>query len=193
MGSDNQRHHLSTPKSEDPTLISTPNPSTLAYEKGTHVKIDLRDNLNPHNDPSNPFAFSIEQLQALMDPKNVPLLRSFGGLEGVARGLHVDLKAGLSTNSPAHPRITLNEIIDEKDDAVYVEELEFKRTPTVHSLARQYTHRTNVTVQDVDAFPQRRSVFGRNVLPETLSKSIWKLMWIAFQDKTLVNIAKKKK
>jgi Ca2+-transporting ATPase len=60
-------------------------------------------------------------------------------------------------------------------------------------LARQYTHRTNVTVQDVDAFPQRRSVFGRNVLPETLSKSIWKLMWIAFQDKTLVNIAKKKK
>lgn len=180
--------------SEDPTLIVTPNPSTVVDEKGTHhhhnnsndqVKIDLRDNLTPHNDPSNPFAFTTEQLSALMDPKNLPLLRSYGGLEGVARGLHVDLQTGLIPNAPNHQPISLDQVMREKDDSVYVEEIEFKRTPTLHSLGRQLTHVT-VTSPDVTAFPQRKSVFGANVLPETQSKSIFQLMWIAFQDKTLV-------
>ncbi|OAD02217.1 hypothetical protein MUCCIDRAFT_126632, partial [Mucor lusitanicus CBS 277.49] len=141
---------------------------------------------------SNPFAFVPEQLSSLMDPKNVPLLRTYGGLEGVARGLHVDLASGLTPNAPAHQNITLDQVIRDKDDSVYVEEIEFKRTPTVHSLGgRQLTHRTDATVPapDLTAFPQRKAVFGANVLPETESKSIFALMWIAFQDKTLILLA----
>ncbi|KAK4520697.1 Ras- protein RABG3f [Mucor velutinosus] len=180
-------------KSEDPTLIET-HSSTVLDEKvlNDEVKIDLRDNLTPHNDPSNPFAFVPEQLSSLMDPKNVPLLRIYGGLEGVARGLHVDLASGLTPNAPAHQNITLDQVIRDKDDSVYVEEIEFKRTPTVHSLGgRQLTHRTDATVPapDLTAFPQRKAVFGANVLPETESKSIFALMWIAFQDKTLILLA----
>lgn len=180
-------------KSEDPTLIGT-HSSTVLDEKvlNDEVKIDLRDNLTPHNDPSNPFAFVPEQLSSLMDPKNVPLLRTYGGLEGVARGLHVDLASGLTPNAPAHQNITLDQVIRDKDDSVYVEEIEFKRTPTVHSLGgRQLTHRTDATVPapDLTAFPQRKAVFGANVLPETESKSIFALMWIAFQDKTLILLA----
>ncbi|KAG1071114.1 hypothetical protein G6F42_026057 [Rhizopus arrhizus] len=119
-------------KSEDPTLIGT-HSSTVLDEKvlNDEVKIDLRDNLTPHNDPSNPFAFVPEQLSSLMDPKNVPLLRTYGGLEGVARGLHVDLASGLTPNAPAHQNITLDQVIRDKDDSVYVEEIEFKRTPTL--------------------------------------------------------------
>lgn len=175
--------------SEDPTVIATPNPSNFLDEKAeTDVKIDLRDNLTPHNDPSNPFAFTPDQLSSLMDPKNVPLLRSYGGLEGVARGLHVDLLSGLTPNAPPHQNVSLNQIIKEKDDSVYIEEIEFKKTPTIHSLGRQLTHRTDATVSapDASAFPQRKNVFGLNVLPETESKTIFALMWIAFQDKTLV-------
>ncbi|CAO3613454.1 unnamed protein product [Mucor fragilis] len=180
-------------KSEDPTLIGT-HSSTVLDEKvlSDEVKIDLRDNLSPHNDPSNPFAFVPEQLSSLMDPKNVPLLRTYGGLEGVARGLHVDLASGLTPNAPAHQNITLDQVVRDKDDSVYVEEIEFKRTPTVHSLGgRQLTHRTDATVPapDLTAFPQRKAVFGANVLPETESKSIFALMWIAFQDKTLILLA----
>ncbi|KAL7312035.1 plasma membrane calcium [Mucor circinelloides] len=180
-------------KSEDPTLIGT-HSSTVLDEKvlNDEVKIDLRDNLTPHNDPNNPFAFVPEQLSSLMDPKNVPLLRTYGGLEGVARGLHVDLASGLTPNAPAHQNITLDQVIRDKDDSVYVEEIEFKRTPTVHSLGgRQLTHRTDATVPapDLTAFPQRKAVFGANVLPETESKSIFALMWIAFQDKTLILLA----
>ncbi|KAI8887494.1 PMCA-type calcium-translocating P-type ATPase [Backusella circina FSU 941] len=163
--------------SEDPTLISN---STVLDEKTDHVEIDL--NVSPHNDPHNPFAFSTDQLSALLDPKNIPLLKAYGGLEGVARGIHVNLKSGLIPNAPQHPRITLDEVT--KDE---VQEIEFKRTPTVHSLARQYTHKT--MIQDESAFPQRKSVFGRNVLPETQSKNLFQLMWIAFQDKTLILLA----
>lgn len=181
--------------SEDPTVVPTPNPSTFLDEKVVKddIKIDLREPLTPHNDPSNPFAFAPDQLSALMDPKNLPLLRSYGGLEGVARGLHVDLQTGLIPNAPQHPRITLDQVIKDKDDSVMVNELEFKRTATVHSIGRQLTHRTdtNIPPPDFNAFPQRKTAFGSNVLPETESKSIFQLMWIAFQDKTLVKTNKK--
>ena len=177
--------------SEDPTLIVTPNPSTVLDEKPVKddVKIDLRDNLSPHNDPSNPFAFTHDQMSALLDPKNLPLLRSFGGLEGVARGLHVDLQSGLTPNAPNHQPISLDQVRRDEDDSV-IEDVDFKRSNTVQSLGRQMTHRTDATVPtpDVTAFPQRKAVFGANVLPETQSKSIFRLMWIAFQDKTLVKI-----
>ncbi|KAI7903186.1 PMCA-type calcium-translocating P-type ATPase [Cokeromyces recurvatus] len=179
--------------SEDPTVIVTPNPSTVLDEKvlTDAVKIDLRDHLTPHNDTSNPFAFTPEQLSALMDPKNLPLLRSYGGLEGVARGLHSDLQKGLIPYTSPHQNITLNQIFKEKDDSVYVEEVECKRTPTLHSLARQLTHRTDISVPtpDTAAFPQRKEFFGTNTLPDAKSKSIFHLMWIAFQDKTLILLA----
>lgn len=163
--------------SENPTIISH------APEKSDQVRIDFRDHLNTHQDPNNPFAFVPEQLSALVDPKNMPLLRAYGGLEGVARGLHVDLKSGLIPNAPKHQPITLEQVMTEAR-----EESVLERTPTVHSLgARQLTHRTDITTTDITAFPQRRRVFGANVLPETTSKNIFQLMWIAFQDKTLVN------
>ncbi|KAI7891004.1 PMCA-type calcium-translocating P-type ATPase [Mucor mucedo] len=184
-------YHQHNLASEDPTLIVTPDHSNVLDEKNDNVRIDLRDHLTPHNDPANPFAFVPDQLSALMDPKNLPLLRSFGGLEGVARGLQVDLQSGLTPNPPKHQNISLTQILKEKDDSVYVEEIEFKRTPTVHSLGRQLTHRTDVTVSapEVTAFPQRKHAFGSNVLPETQSKTIYQLMWIAFQDKTLILLA----
>lgn len=175
--------------SEDPTIIPTPNPSTFIADekvmKDDMCKVDLREPLTPHNDLSNPFAFAPEQLSALMDPKNLPLLRSYGGLDGVARGLHVDLQTGLIPNAPQHPRITLDQVIATKQETP----VDFKRSGTIHSIGgRQLTHRTdtNIPSPDFNAFPQRKHVFGSNVLPETETKSIFTLMWIAFQDKTLV-------
>lgn len=170
--------------SENPTLIS----NIATNEKTDQVRIDLRDHLSSHQDPSNPFAFTHEQLGALIDPKNLPLLRAYGGLEGVARGLHSDLRSGLIPNAPNHQPITLDQVIKEKREDSVLEEL--ARVPTIHSLgARQLTHRTDITITtpDITAFPQRRKTFGANVLPETSSKSIFQLMWIAFQDKTLVS------
>ncbi|KAI8982515.1 PMCA-type calcium-translocating P-type ATPase [Pilobolus umbonatus] len=176
--------------SEDPTLISTSSSCSIMDEKiqGHNVKIDLTDHLTPHNDASNPFAFTPEQLNALIDPKNIPLLATFGGLEGVARGLQANLDTGLIPNEQIHQKISLSQIVKEKDDSLYVEEMEFKRTNTIHSLGRQLTHKTDATVPlpNESAFTQRRRAFGANVLPESKSKSIFQLMWMAFQDKTLI-------
>ncbi|KAL0075273.1 PMCA-type calcium-translocating P-type ATPase [Phycomyces blakesleeanus] len=36
------------------------------------------------------------------------------------------------------------------------------------------------------AFSDRQSVFGRNILPETISKSFLQLLWAAYNDKTLI-------
>lgn len=164
----------STLLSENPTLISQ------VPEKREQTNIDLRDHLNEHQDPKNPFAFVPEQLGALVDPKNLSLLRAYRGVEGVARGIHVNLESGLIPNAQHQP-ITLNQVMMSTH---------LERSPTVHSLgARQLTHRTDVTLSDSTAFPQRKRVFGANVLPETKSKNIFQLMWMAFQDKTLILLA----
>ncbi|KAG1437152.1 hypothetical protein G6F56_013243 [Rhizopus delemar] len=94
----------STLLSENPTLISQ------VPEKREQTNIDLRDHLNEHQDPKNPFAFVPEQLGALVDPKNLSLLRAYRGVEGVARGIHVNLESGLIPNAQHQP-ITLNQVL----------------------------------------------------------------------------------
>jgi Ca2+-transporting ATPase len=116
----------------------------------------MTDPLESHTDPTNPFAFTPPQLSALMDPKNMILLSQFGGLQGVALGLHASLTLGLSTTEQTchavSPTSSPEEINDEK-------------LATMRS---------------------RDSVFGRNVLPPVRSKTIFELMWCAFKDRTLV-------
>ncbi|KAI7860205.1 PMCA-type calcium-translocating P-type ATPase [Circinella umbellata] len=192
--------------SEDPTLIPTPSantpiPSALhdIEEKSSfsspnnnmnnnnnndNVKIDLRDHLTPHNDPSNVFAFTSDQLSALMDPKNLPLLQSYGGLKGVAKGLHANVQSGLVPNTKIQQPVTLNECMALGRNDHYEDNLPRQtraRSMTVLSNA------TGATRQEpTNAFPQRVNVFGANILPDVKSKSIFQLMWMAFQDKTLI-------
>ncbi|KAI9320016.1 PMCA-type calcium-translocating P-type ATPase [Dichotomocladium elegans] len=188
--SDQQRHLsiISTRQialqSEDPTLISTvTNTATLQsnLQLPDNVKIDLRDHLTPHNDAQNVFAFVPDQLSALMDPKNLPLLYKFGGLDGVAKGLHVNLQTGLVPNQKITSHVTLNDLQPPSTNAPPPEPRMRPRSMTLLSSATGAT-RTEPTT----AFPQRVSIFGSNVLPDVKEKSIFHLMWMAFQDKTLI-------
>ncbi|KAI8141189.1 PMCA-type calcium-translocating P-type ATPase [Fennellomyces sp. T-0311] len=149
-----------------------------------NVRIDLRDHLTPHNDPSNIFAFTPDQLSALMDPKNLPLLYSYGGLNGIAKGLHVDLETGLVPNVKISSPVTLNDVMPLKhnqEPPAPPEPRQRARSMTVLSTATGATR-----TEPANAFPQRVNVFGANILPDVKSKSIFQLMWIAFQDKTLI-------
>ncbi|KAG1222878.1 hypothetical protein G6F68_020514 [Rhizopus microsporus] len=75
------------------------------------ISVDMRDQLmTPHSDPSNPFAFTPDQLSALQDPKNIQLLHAYGGLNGVAKGLHANIKAGLTSSDDFDSKVTLNDI-----------------------------------------------------------------------------------
>jgi len=88
----------------------------------------------------NPFKFTAQQLSELVDPKNEELLKKYGGLEGIAQALKVDVKTGLPIHKP----------------------------------------------EDGNIFADREEVFGRNVLPETKSKSLLQLMWEALHDKIMI-------
>ncbi|KAL2809123.1 calcium-translocating P-type ATPase [Aspergillus granulosus] len=69
---------------QTPGLKHDPEPTT-----GTETDSEVAD---------NPFAYSPGQLDKLLNPKSLDTLRALGGLEGLARGLHVDLSAGLSVD-----------------------------------------------------------------------------------------------
>ncbi|KAF4430994.1 calcium-translocating P-type ATPase, PMCA-type [Fusarium austroafricanum] len=59
-------------------------------------------------DPSNPFGYSPDTLNRLLDPKSLDVLKAFGGLSGLAKSLDVDLSAGLGVdelNTQNCPRI----------------------------------------------------------------------------------------
>ncbi|KAF7728364.1 hypothetical protein EC973_006172 [Apophysomyces ossiformis] len=184
-------HASVTNVSESPTIFNSPSMTPMSSnfpEKLRNIsetRIDVQDDLVPHSDPSNPFAFVPTQLSALMDPKNLRLLHTYGGLDGIARGLQVNLRTGLVPNAKHHTPITLNEILAE--DARFTKPI--AATPTTGDLMVRRTNTVQSSHEVTDAFPQRTNVFGANVLPEMKSKSIFQLMWIAFQDKTLILLA----
>ncbi|KAF4956142.1 hypothetical protein FSARC_11672 [Fusarium sarcochroum] len=61
------------------------------YEPDQHKGVDI-------GDANSPFPYSPDQLNQLLDPKSLDVLKSLGGLQGLARSLRVDLKAGLSVD-----------------------------------------------------------------------------------------------
>jgi Ca2+-transporting ATPase len=91
------------------------------------------------NTTESKYKFTAQQLSELVDPKNPELLEKYGGLEGIAEALHVDVKTGLPV------------------------------------------HRAEENV-----FADREAVYGRNVLPETKSKTLLGLMWEALHDKIMI-------
>ncbi|KAI9318809.1 PMCA-type calcium-translocating P-type ATPase [Dichotomocladium elegans] len=188
--SESSSHHGNASPAHDGADTQSQGLSTLALPTATatsssssHVGVDMSNEyLQPHSDPSNPFAFTPTQLSALMDPKNLELLRQFGGLQGVAKGLHANTSRGLTPHEKIGSTITLNDLSslaeDETEDPAQKTPL---RSQTMFSSA---THTSAESSKGT--FPQRVAVFGANVLPRAESKNIFQLMWMAMKDKTLI-------
>ncbi|GLA67502.1 ATPase, Ca transporting, plasma membrane [Aspergillus tubingensis] len=106
---------------------------------------------------NNKFAFSPGQLNKLISPKCLGALGAFRGLRGLEEGLRTDLRSGLSLDET---------VLDGTVGTDGVEGLAVK--------------------QPQDRFVDRRRVFGINKLPKKKLKSIWELVWIAYNDKVLI-------
>ncbi|CAO3686790.1 unnamed protein product [Umbelopsis ramanniana] len=166
-------------ESTPPSPLFDPEPKPDDTKSTNPVNIEQL--LQQHQDPQNPFAFTTKQLSALYDPKNIELLAAYGGLEGIAKGLHSNARDGLSTdeNAPFEP-ITLSALTDTNgtDESKYeLSDGESKE----HSTPPPAQHTTSGT-----RFGQRQAVYGSNVLPDVKAKNIFQLMWMAFNDKTLI-------
>ncbi|RIA84092.1 hypothetical protein C1645_698910 [Glomus cerebriforme] len=141
----------------------------------TEITIDQTENSNINtSNSSNPFAFTPKRLSLLAEPtqkkESLLILKSYGGLVGLEKGLHTNLKSGLNDETTPLKPITLREItkdLSEGGDII------------------DDNDQNNVVVKG-SPFYQRINIFGTNVLPEKKSKSIFELMWIAMQEKVLI-------
>ncbi|CAI2161661.1 17506_t:CDS:2 [Funneliformis geosporum] len=139
----------------------------------------LNQEENTPSNISNPFAFTPTQLYRLIDPKNLSLLKSYGGIDGLIKGLHSDPQAGLSRDeSTPLKQISFKDITkDLPEDGSIIENEEDNA---------QQTLVVGQIPEEGAPFYQRIKAFGTNLLPEKKPKSIFQLMWIAMQEKVLI-------
>ncbi|KAI8371591.1 PMCA-type calcium-translocating P-type ATPase [Radiomyces spectabilis] len=174
QGQDRFRHSVSSTNSPKQSFSPLQRPSP---KQSSTINLTML----PHQDPSNPFAFTPHQLTALVDRKDLDFLAQIGGVEGVAQGLHSSLTQGISSQEANLPPITLHDLETAALDDVKAESYTFidEKQPPVPGT-------DSATSLDIEPFLQRRRVFGSNILPTMEVKSIFYLMWLSFQDRTLI-------
>jgi Ca2+-transporting ATPase len=109
---------------------------------------------------NNPFDFSPGQLNKLLNPKSLAAFVALGGLPSLVRGLHTDVSAGLSV-----------------DESV----LSGGNTEDAGGIISKSAGK-----KPAEVFEDRIRVFKPNTLPEKKATPLWKLMWIAYNDKVLI-------
>ncbi|GAW24192.1 hypothetical protein ANO14919_137740 [Xylariales sp. No.14919] len=144
------------------SVITVDPESALRPDPGTEADFQVND---------NPFAFGPGHLNKLFNPKSLLAFRALGGLPGIERGLQTDRNAGLNLDeTTVRSRVTLDQIVKRTSDK-FEEPLERSQNPGSH------------------AFSDRARVYGKNVLPAKKATPLWKLIWIAFQDKVIILLA----
>ena len=147
-------------------------------------------------DPA-PFQFKPFQLAHMLDPKNIQTLMSFGGIDGLLRGLGTNADTGLATK-PQHANSSESsrepsQGASPKHDPANMEASEYSndRVPVI-VLTDPNENLSEPSENDkpvVDATVEdRRRVYGENVLPTRITKTLLQLMWAALKDKVLVSV-----
>ncbi|CAH1765976.1 1340_t:CDS:2 [Entrophospora sp. SA101] len=166
-------------KNTDNIIINDAQTSALSPSTSMIDNI-LKRNVEPSQQT---FPFTPHLLYHLFDPKNLRLLKIFGGTDGIIKGLHTNIETGLSNDEIAPldpiPLDTISEITN-NDDAEYLERFKSEKSTATPII---------ITGQQPTHFYQRKMAFGTNVLPPKKTKSIFMLMWMAMQEKILVLLA----
>lgn len=126
--------------------------------------------------PDNQFAFSPGQLNKLLGPKSLAAYRALGGIRGLERGLHTDVRAGLSVDEASVPR-----------RVSFEEAIEYAKQKKELDTGAAIDQDVMVSASEVKGqYHDRMQVFKDNRLPPKKSMSIWKLFWNAFTDRVLI-------
>jgi len=139
-------------------------------------------------DPT-PFHFKPYQLAHMLDPKSLETLVSMGGIQGLLRGLGTDSGRGLSTadastrNDDKHGAGLVTSHLHDSEKSHQSE-----KPPEI--VLTEPSGNIGAPTDDGSAFnasfDDRTRVYGQNVLPTRISKSLLQLMWAAMKDKVLV-------
>ena len=177
--------------SSDTSSVGWDATTTQEQEKSrVEVTSHAKEMIQDTEQDTKPFAYTNKQLQAMMDPKDLEVLRQLGGLKGLTKGLQTDLQAGLSWDESTIP---IPVSFEEAQAASSGEDLPIKSLPPVQQLNKKPTLgiRKTLTMRSTmkgsdDKMTDRKRVYGKNVLPARKTKNIFQLMWIALQDKVLI-------
>ena len=158
-------------------------------------------------DPA-PFRFKPYQLAHMFDPKSIGTLESFGGTKGLLLGLGTNPDTGLLTDtsrvhaieSSHKPNLGAGESVSQRHDLPNTGAGENSNdgeqanhvgfNPSVPVI---FSTKPNETPSDKDnlafsaVLEDRRRVYGENVLPIRIAKTLLQLMWAALKDKVLVS------
>ncbi|KAJ6118387.1 hypothetical protein N7471_013854 [Penicillium samsonianum] len=142
------------------------------------VTLDSQDDAGFHVDEC-PFAFSPGQLNKLQNPKSLAAFFVVGGLEGLRKGLRTDLDAGLSVDEGRLDGfIDLQQAISHMyDGPTCLVESKLDGNPTGGVAA---------TTNNTSSFEDRIRIFSENKLPARKSVGVFKLFWIAYNDKIII-------
>lgn len=145
-----------------------PDSEALQADKGTEADF-VRE--------KNSFAFTPGQMGKMYNPKSLGAFHAVGGLVGLERGLRTDRSTGLSVDEKKlDGTISFEEaatVSSPASDETAVEEPELVRTQTMGRPGS-------------GTFDDRRRIFGDNKLPQRKPKTIFQLMWLAYNDKVLI-------
>lgn len=143
----------------------------------------LPDNEALHPDPGtesdfqredNPFAFTPGQLNKLLNPKSLGAFHALGGSQGLEKGLRSSLKDGLSPDE------------HKLDGQVTFKDATSQGLSEASEPSAQESSRIQQSSASSNSFDDRKRIFGDNVLPARKSKTIFELIWIAYNDKILI-------
>ncbi|PWY98228.1 calcium-translocating P-type ATPase [Testicularia cyperi] len=164
-------HSSSATKEEEPGFFGRIKQSlkgaTRSGRREAQAKALAAEKERQRNVDPRPFPHKPIELADLLDPKSVDKLREMGGVKGLINALGTDEFRGLDLGgTKAQETKPSNH-----------EDLESSKAANESSRDASFV---NATEQD------RTRVYGRNVLPERKSNSLFLLMWLALQDKILI-------
>lgn len=140
----------------------------LLPDKGTEADFQ-RDN--------NPFAFTPGQMGKMYNPKSLGAFHALGGLQGLEKGLRTDRGSGLSVDEKSIQGTVSFEdataVGSPDSDTTIVDEPEMVSTQSASDAVS-------------GTYDDRKRVFSDNRLPQKKTKSIFELMWLAYNDKVLM-------
>lgn len=129
---------------------------------------------------NSPFAFTVGQLNKMINPKSLAAFYALGGLTGMEKGLRTDRYAGLSSDEVnLEGNLTFEEVVQA------AEKSEHDMSPPKRSNTRG-SMTTAPAKTSSDSFADRKRIFKDNRLPEKKPKSFLQLAWIAYNDKVLI-------
>ncbi|KAK4551812.1 plasma membrane calcium [Recurvomyces mirabilis] len=124
---------------------------------------------------NNPFAYAPGHMSKLLNPKSLGAFHALGGLAGIEKGLRSDRNTGLSMDE------------SRLDGAVSFEEATASSSPASDRTAvEEPIAELSGEKKSEGSFEDRKRIFDDNRLPERKPKSIFQLMWLAYNDKVLM-------